>query len=62
MNWERMVLGHPGRHLGRWRWPLLGVGGAVLAVLWASLGDWTYAGIAAAAAVLGAAMTARSFL
>ena len=62
MNWERMVLGHPGRHLGRWRWPLLGVGGLVLGVLWASIGDWTYAAVAAAVGVGGAFMTARSFL
>jgi hypothetical protein len=62
VNWERMVLGHPGRNLGRWRWPLLGIGGAVLGVLWASIGAWTEAGIAAAVAVVAAALTARKFL
>ena len=62
MNWERLALGHPGRHLGRWRWPLLGVGGAVIAVLAASIQDWTFAAVFGAVAVVGAAMTARSFL
>jgi hypothetical protein len=57
-----MILGRPGQHLGRWRWPLLGVGGAVLAVLWASIGSWTEAGIAGAVAVVAAALTARNFV
>ena len=61
MSWERMVLGRPGEHLGRWRWPLGAVGGGVLAVLWALIGDWTLAAVAGGAAVLCALLTLRSF-
>jgi len=56
-----MVLGHPGEHLGRWRWPLGAVGGAVLGVLFALLGDWMLAAITGGAAVLCALLTVRSF-
>ncbi|MBA3347509.1 MAG: hypothetical protein H0T13_03010 [Actinobacteria bacterium] len=56
-----MALGRPGEHLGRWRWPLGAAGGAVLAVMFALVGDWKLAAIVGAAAVLCAFLTVRSF-
>ena len=61
MSWERTILGRPGEHLGRWRWPLGAVGGAVIAVLFASIGDWKLAAIVGGAAMLCALLTVRSF-
>jgi hypothetical protein len=62
VNWERLVLGPPGKHLGRWRWPLGTVLGAAWAVLSALAGLWLWAGIGFAATVLCGALTMRNFL
>ena len=61
MSWERTILGRPGEHLGRWRWPLGAVGGAVIALFGALIGDWKFAAIAGGAAVLCTLLTVRSF-
>ena len=60
MNWQRLVLGPPGRGLGRSRWPLATILAVAVAVFAATAEDWTMFGLVAAAAVLFAVVTVRS--
>ena len=55
MSWDRLVLGRD--PLGKSRWPFLAIGGIVIAVLAGMIGDWTFAALGGAAAILGAVMT-----
>ena len=61
MSWERTILGRPGEHLGPWRWPVGAVGGVAIAVLAALTGEWTWAVVAGALAVVSALLTVWSF-
>ena len=61
MNWQRLVLGPSGRGLGRSRWPLATLLAVAIAVYAALADDWTMFGLVAAAAVLFAAVTVRSY-
>lgn len=61
MSWTRIVLGPPGRHLGRSRWPLttvIATGGGIYS---ATGGLWKQAALFFGAAVVLAAMTIRSY-
>jgi hypothetical protein len=61
VNWPRIVVGPPGKHLGRSRWPLTAViatGGGIYA---ATGRLWTQAALFFGAAVVLAAMTIWSY-
>ena len=61
MNWTRMAIGPPGKHLGKSRWPITAVlatsAGIFAAVGWL----WMQAALFWAAAVALAAMTVWSY-
>ncbi len=61
MSWQRTILGPPGRGLGRSRWPLATILAVVVAVYAAIAEDWTMFGLVAAAALLFAAVSVRSY-
>ena len=56
-----MVLGRRSDLLGRWRWPVGAVGGALIAVFSTTMGDWTVAAVAGALALVAGALAVRSF-
>ncbi len=60
MDRQRVVLGPPGRGLGRGRWPLTTMIALVAGVYGAYLGDWTLAAIMFVAAAVFGALTFRS--
>ncbi len=61
MNWTRIVIGPPGRHLGKSRWPLTTVIATAAAIYSATGGLWTQAALFIGAAVVLGAMTIWSY-
>lgn len=60
MNWGRLVVGRPGQHLGKSRWPLTTVLALFVAIFSALAEDWRTFGFALAAAILFGILTVRS--
>lgn len=61
MNWQRMVLGRPGRGLGGGgRWPVTTFLAVVVAIFAVVSGDWWLAILAGALAVVLGGLTLRS--
>ena len=61
MNWTRMAIGPPGKHLGKSRWPITTVLATTAGIFAAVGGLWTQAALFWAAAVALAAMTIWSY-
>ena len=61
MNWARVAIGPPGKHLGNSRWPITTVLATTAGIFAAVAGLWAQAALFfGAAAVLGA-VTIRSY-
>ena len=61
MNWTRMAIGPPGKHLGNARWPMTAVIATGAGIYAAVGGLWTQAALFWLAAIALAAMTIWSY-
>jgi len=61
VNWTRMAIGPPGKHLGKSRWPITAVLATTAGIFAAVGGLWAQAALFWAAAVALAAMTIWSY-
>ena len=62
MNWTRMAIGPPGKHLGKSRWPITTVLATTAGVFAAVGGLWAQAALFWAAAVALGVVTVLSYL
>ena len=61
MNWTRMVIGPPGRHLGKSRWPITTVLATTAGIFAAVAQLWAQAALFFGAALVLAVVTIRSY-
>ena len=61
MNWTRIVIGPPGRHLGKSRWPITTVLATTAGIFAAVAQLWAQAALFFGAALVLAVVTVRSY-